>query len=166
MNIPEIKKIKISDLVLDKNNLRQHTDSEINLIMKSLKAFGQYKPLIVDKNDMTVKIGNGRLMAMKKLGWQNCDCILYDWNEKSGAEVIDNRLNELSSWIDSNVNSWFKEKGKDWWGVDQLIEKKVEKLLKKEEKKQQKQQKEKEEKVFKCPCCGQTLLKKDQLILD
>jgi len=39
------------------------------LIIRSLTIFGQFKPIIVDKNTMEVKIGNGRLMAMRKMGW-------------------------------------------------------------------------------------------------
>lgn len=170
----KIQKVKLSELKLDLTNLRGHGESEINLIVRSLTIFGQFKPLIVDKNSMQVKIGNGRLMAMRKMGWTECDCILIDWEDKKGLEVIDNRLNELSSWQDKDLNKWFNEKGADWWGIDDEIAPKVEKIIKKEEKKKNNKEKSeikqqnniKEENLPICPCCGKILVKKSRIVLD
>lgn len=170
----KIEKVKLSELKLDLTNLRGHGESEIDLIVRSLTIFGQFKPLIVDKNTMQVKIGNGRLMAMRKMGWTECDCILIDWEDKKGLEVIDNRLNELSTWQDKDLNKWFKDKGSDWWGIDDEIAPKVEKIIKKEEKKKNKkekseikqQNKSQEKNIFICPCCGKPLIKKSRIILD
>ena len=167
----KIQKVKLSDLKLDLNNLRGHGESEIDLIVRSLTIFGQFKPLIVDKNTMQVKIGNGRLMAMRKMGWTECDCVLLDWQDKKGLEVIDNRLNELSSWVDSSINKWFKDKGADWWGIDEEIAPKVEKIIEREQKKkskkeQKKQEAKQEKEQHFCPCCGQVLVKKKRLMID
>jgi len=161
--IMQIQKIKVSDLKLDLNNLRGHNEEEVRLLTRSLTIFGQYKPLIIDKDTMIVKVGNGRLMAMRELGWKECDCILLDWSDKKGLEIIDNRLNELSSWVDKDLKIWFKNKGKDWWGVDKLIESKVEKYINSEIK-EKSQTKEKEQKL--CPNCGKPLTKKKTLFLD
>ena len=168
----EITKVKLNELKLDLSNLRGHKESEIDLIVRSLTIFGQFKPLIVDKNTMTVKIGNGRLMAMRKMGWTECDCVLLDWKENDGMEVIDNRLNEMSAWVDKSADKWFAEKGADWWGFDEDMSSKVEKIIEKNEKKSQKEQKpeaekeKKEQKVPLCPCCGKPLKKKERMILD
>ena len=154
------------------NNLRGHGESEIDLIVRSLTIFGQYKPLIVDKDTMTVKIGNGRLMAMRKMGWTECDVILLDWKEQQGMEVIDNRLNEMSAWVDKSADKWFAEKGADWWGFDEDMSSKVEKIIEREEKKKSAQPAEKkkpakkEEEIHLCPCCGKPLKKKDRMVLD
>ena len=156
----EIVKIKTKDLKLDLENLRGHNEEEIKLLKKSLTIFGQYKPLIVDADSLVVKIGNGRLMAMRELGWEECEVILYNWEDKKGMEVIDNRLNELSTFQEKDLKKWFKDKGKDWWGIDELIEKKVEKYMKSEEKEK------KEKDIKKCPCCGKELKKKETLSLD
>lgn len=167
----KIQKVKLSDLKLDLNNLRGHGESEIDLIVRSLTIFGQFKPLIVDKNTMQVKIGNGRLMAMRKMGWTECDCVLLDWQDKKGLEIIDNRLNELSSWVDSSINKWFKDKGADWWGIDEEIAPKVEKIIEREQKKKNKKEQKKQEikqekEQHLCPCCGQVLVKKKRLMID
>ncbi len=170
----EITKVKLTDLKMDLANLRGHKDSEIDLIIRSLTIFGQFKPLVVDKATMTVKIGNGRLMAMRKMGWTECDCILLDWKENEGMEVIDNRLNELSSWVDKSVNKWFAEKGADWWGFDEDVVPKVEKAGKASVKKNgARDEKEEPDQPVAvplaehlCPCCGKPLVKKDRIMLD
>ena len=171
----KIERVKVSDLNLDMQNLRGHKEPEIELLVRSLTIFGQYKPLIVDKATMTVKIGNGRLMAMRKMGWTECDCVLVDWSDKQGMEVMDNRLNELSSWIDSGLGKWFKDKGTDWWGVDDEISGKLERLAEKAEKDEQKKkgkaednppEPEPEKQVPLCPCCGKPLVKKKRIMID
>jgi len=172
----EITRVRLSDLKLDLNNLRGHGEAEIDLIVRSLTIFGQFKPLIVDKATMTVKIGNGRLMAMRKMGWTECDCVLLDWEKQKGMEVIDNRLNEMSAWADKSADKWFAEKGADWWGFDEDMSAKVEKIIEREEKKSQKEQQKPEEKAEQtekkekevplCPCCGKPLKKKERMVLD
>lgn len=167
----ETTRVKTSDLKLDLENLRGHKDSEIDLIVRSLTIFGQFKPLIVDKATMTVKIGNGRLMAMRKIGWTECDVVLLDWTDSKGMEVIDNRLNEMSAWVDKSADKWFAEKGVDWWGFDEEMAPKVERLVERNAKKKDKAtqtdgQPKKEPEVPLCPCCGKPLLKKERMILD
>ena len=162
-----IQKVKVADLKLDLTNLRGHNEDEINLLVRSLTIFGQYRPLLVDKNTMQVKVGNGRLMAMRKMGWTECEAILWDWNDKQGLEVIDNRLNELSSWQDKQLNKWFKEKGKDWWGLDAEASEKVEKIIAQAEKPKKEASNPKEKSnVPVCPCCGEPLVKKKRMVLD
>ena len=167
----EITKVRLPDLKLDLENLRGHKDSEIDLIVRSLTIFGQFKPLIVDKATMTVKIGNGRLMAMRRMGWAECDAVLLDWADSKGMEVIDNRLNEMSSWVDKSADKWFAEKGADWWGFDEEMAPKVERIVERNAKKKDKAtqtdgQPKKEKAVPLCPCCGKPLLKKERMILD
>jgi len=161
-----VQKVKLSDLKLDLTNLRGHNESEIDLIVKSLTIFGQFKPLIVDKNTMQVKIGNGRLMAMRKMGWSECDAVLLDWNNKQGMEVIDNRLNELSSWQSKQLDKWFREKGTDWWGLDSETISKVEKSLEKETRKSNDKPSKDQKNTPLCPCCGKPLVKKQRIVID
>lgn len=167
------KRVKLQELHLDLDNLRGHGEEEIDLLVKSLTIFGQFKPIYVDEKTMTVKIGNGRLMAMRKMGWTECDCILLDWNENSGMEVADNRINELSDWESKPLNEWIKKKQAEWWGFDQKMSKKAESLVKKESRKEEMEkenggEKEVSEKdaIPLCPCCGNPLEKKKRVILD
>lgn len=166
-----VEKVKLSDLKLDLKNLRQHKEADVELLSRSLTVFGQYKPLLVDKDTMTVKVGNGRLMAMRKLGWAECHCVLLDWSDKAGLEVIDNRLNELSSWVDKDLKKWFGKKGDEWWGIDDAMKPRVEKYVKEESKSKRKKEGDNskhdiaEPVKHLCPHCQSELKKKKSIIL-
>lgn len=154
----EIVKIPVDELKLDQMNLRSHGPEGISMIARSLEENTQYKPLIVDKNTKVVLAGNGRLMAMRELGWTHADCILIDSLEHEGLEVVDNRLSELSAWKDESINEWLlMDKGIDWWGVDV---KKSQDLLRLEKKKDGGERQVKTKEAPLCPCCGKPLKKK------
>lgn len=104
-------------------------------------------------------------MAMRKLGWTDCDCILLDFSNKQGLEVMDNRLNELSSWQDKDLKKWWKTKGTEWWGIDKMIQSKVNKAVQSKEKTQEKTAPKQENQIL-CPKCGKPLIKKKRIILD
>lgn len=167
-----IERVKLSELKLDTSNLRGHDEAEIALLERSLTIFGQFRPLYVDRQTMQVKIGNGRLMAMRKMGWTECDCVLLDWEQYKGMEVMDNRLNDMSAWSERPLDDWLFEKGIDWWGLDGKMEKKVSSLIKR-------RQKMKNDALNKsnvasspdcdlptCPNCGKPLMKKKRIILN
>lgn len=161
----EIVDFNVDELISDPGNLRQHGAENLNMIKKSLQEFGQYKPLVVDKDSLVVLIGNGRLAAMKELKWKTCKCVFIDKKQYKGIDVLDNRLNELSAWKDDEIDSWLmNEKGVDWWGVDiekslSLLNKakrEAKKLGKEEEKTPQPKKKSTSQL---CPCCGKPLKK-------
>ena len=156
----KIVKIKIADLQEDPNNIRDHTVENIEMIKRSLQENKQYKPLIVDEDTMTVKIGNGRYRAMKQMHWEDCDCILVNWQDKDGMEVMDNRLNELSEWNKKEVFDWLlNEKDLDWWGVDTNSCEMLLKITKSRVKKDDREVKPEPPQLL-CPCCGKPLVKK------
>ena len=161
----EIVKIPLSDLKLDPNNLRSHGPEGISMIKRSLEENSQYKPLIVDEKSLIVLAGNGRLMAMKELGWETADCVLVDSEMHDGIEVIDNRLNELSAWYDDEeINDWLlQNKGTDWWGVDS--EKSIDLLKISKKRESNSKIKKREKKTPLCPCCGKPLKRKSINIL-
>lgn len=59
--------VKVADLVTPESNTRIHPEKQIDELCKSYKMFGQFRPLIVDENNM-VWAGNGLLQALKKMG--------------------------------------------------------------------------------------------------
>lgn len=61
------ERIKISELAKPKNNVRIHTEKQIDEFIRSLKMFGQIRPAVVDENNM-ILIGNGMVEAMEKMG--------------------------------------------------------------------------------------------------
>lgn len=154
----KVKTVLISELKLDENNARDHNEENIDMIAKSLSDVGQHKPLIVDKRTNVVLAGNGRLMAMRKLGWTECRCVYKDAVENVGLEIVDNRSNEFGEWEKDDIFELIKEKGSEWWGFDDKIKNDYERKEKRT--KNSTQQNKTEIKARLCPCCGEKVKKK------
>jgi ParB-like chromosome segregation protein Spo0J len=95
--------VAISELKLDKANVRKHDDKSIKAIADSLANFGQRKPIVIDKNN-TVVAGNGTLQAGIFLGWKELECvdIPADWSDEKikAFAIADNRTHDLSEFDD------------------------------------------------------------------
>lgn len=90
----------ICDLIPDRANARKHDERNINAIADSLSEFAQYSPLVVQKSTGRVLVGNGRLEAMKKLGWTEALVVEYDCDNVTATRLAlaDNRTAELATW--------------------------------------------------------------------
>jgi DNA modification methylase len=101
----EVKRRLISDLTLDPQNARLHSQKNLDAIKASLTKFGQRKPIVVTNNGV-VLAGNGTLEAAKALGWDHIDVATApaDWDEATARAyaLADNRTAELAEW-DENV---------------------------------------------------------------
>lgn len=96
----EFSVVPLASLQLDPNNARLHPDDSIDALCKSLDQFGQPEPLVVQASRHRVIAGNGRLTAMRKLGWSECAIRLVDWDDRKAQAyaLAANRTAELSSW--------------------------------------------------------------------
>lgn len=123
----EQKTVKIEDIKFFPKNARVHRKKNLDAIRDSLSKFGQVEPLVVQKSTSFVLGGNGRLEAMRSLGWKEANCVLLDLNDKDALalSVALNRTSELSEWdIESlqEVMSFVKD-DKDLlpgWSEDEL----------------------------------------------
>ncbi len=95
-----IKRVPIQSLHLDPANARSHGTENLDAIEGSLCRFGQAEPLVVQKSSGRVIGGNGRLVAMKKLGWTECDIVELDLDDLQATAlgIALNRTSELASW--------------------------------------------------------------------
>ena len=84
----------------DPYNARKHGKRNIQTIVDSLRKFGQVEPLTVRKENMTVIGGNGRLQAMRLLGWESARIWLLNISELRAKElsVTLNRAGEQAQW--------------------------------------------------------------------
>ena len=100
--ISELKKftVDIDDLVFDPSNARVHDDKNLEAIRSSLAKFGQRSPIVVQKDGMVVRAGNGRLEAAKQLGWDKIAAVVVDDDNLTATAyaIADNRTGELASW--------------------------------------------------------------------
>ena len=96
----QIQRIALSSLKFWPQNARKHGPVNHEAIKASLTRFGQAEPLVVQASTMQVIGGNGRLAAMRELGWTEGDVVVLDFDDqKAGAlGVALNRTSELAEW--------------------------------------------------------------------
>jgi DNA modification methylase len=72
----------------------------MDAILGSLKRFGQAEPLIVHARTRRVIGGNGRLVAMRQLGWTDCDVVELDIDDLQATAlgIALNRTAETAAW--------------------------------------------------------------------
>src|ERR1700682_3622251 len=97
--------IPCSSLNPDPDNARLHSEENIEAIMKSLAEFGQDQPLVVQKQGMIVRKGNGRLQAAQRLGWEWIAAFVVDENDVRAVAraIADNRTAELATWDEEKL---------------------------------------------------------------
>ncbi|HZN46557.1 MAG TPA: ParB N-terminal domain-containing protein [Ramlibacter sp.] len=92
--------VKVSELQQDPANARKHNDRNLKAIKASLSKFGQRKPIVVQRDGMVVRAGNGTLQAAKALGWKTVAAVVLDDDNATAAQfaIADNRTAELAEW--------------------------------------------------------------------
>lgn len=98
----DIVKIPIGELTEDPNNAKDHPDWQIKQIKNSIEQFGNLDPIGVWGDNNLVVEGNGRLRALKELGYQEVECIRLDWlteEERTAYALAHNKLTMNSGFI-------------------------------------------------------------------
>ncbi len=95
-----IVKVPIESLQFDPSNARKHPDKNMSAIKGSISKFGQVEPLIVKKDTKVIIGGNGRLAAMKELGFKEVEIVELDITntEATALAIALNRTGELAEW--------------------------------------------------------------------
>lgn len=73
---------------------------DIEAIAHSLKAHGQYRPIVVQYGSNFILAGNHTYKAAKKLGWRKIKVTYVDVDEETARKIVlaDNRLTDLASY--------------------------------------------------------------------
>ena len=89
----------IAQLRSDPNNARKHSLENQRIIQNSLRAFGQQKPIVVDRNNICIA-GNGTLAAARAIGWSHVAVVQtsLSGNDASAYAIVDNRATDTSEW--------------------------------------------------------------------
>lgn len=95
-----IRRVPLASLHLDPANARSHPERNLEAIKSSLARFGQAEPLVVQKQSSRVIGGNGRLVAMKAMGWTEADVVELDVDDVTATSlaIALNRTGELAEW--------------------------------------------------------------------
>jgi len=98
----EVKTVALSALKTYHNNPRK---GNIEVIADSLAAFGQYKPITVNKKTNEILAGNHTFEAAKKLGWTDISVAYVDVDEDTAARIVavDNRAADLGTYDDEKL---------------------------------------------------------------
>ena len=97
--------VRCDTLVPDPKNARDHDERNLDTIRASLVRFGQRQPIVVQRQGMRVRAGNGRLKVARQLGWDFIAAVVVDESDAEAAAyaIVDNRSAELASWNLENV---------------------------------------------------------------
>ena len=90
----EITKIKLENIKPYKNNAKEHPESQIEQIELSIKEYGNNDPIAVDE-DFTIIEGHGRFEALKRLGFDEAECIILrglSEDQKKAYRIVHNQL--------------------------------------------------------------------------
>ncbi len=92
-----VKKVEIASLSPDPANVRRHPEGQITKLMGMLRRWGQTLPLLVDGNGV-VRVGNARLEAMTRLGWDKVNVVRLDLSpsEWTALAIADNKSHDDS----------------------------------------------------------------------
>lgn len=92
-----VASVAISSLESYPSNPRR---GDIEAIAQSLKAHGQYRPIVVQYGTNYILAGNHTYKAARKLGWKKIKITYVDCDEQTARRMVlaDNRLTDLASY--------------------------------------------------------------------
>lgn len=111
----KIIKLKIDDLIQPEKNVRIHTEKQIEEFVRSIKMFGQIRPVVVDEKN-TVLAGNGLVIALKKAGETEADVYKISGlseNQKKKLMIADNKIFNLGIENLETLTDFLHELGTD-----------------------------------------------------
>lgn len=94
---PRYRRIHVDSLMPFPGNARR---GNVELLADSLSRYGQYRPLVVQRQGLRVLAGNHTLEAAMRLGWTHVDVGLIDCDDETAARInlLDNRSNDLAGY--------------------------------------------------------------------
>lgn len=90
----------ILDVAPDEENARRHSRANVKAIARSLRQFGQVKPIVANRQTGRIEAGNGTYMAAQELEWTHLAVVWveHDPDSARGFSIADNRTAELATW--------------------------------------------------------------------
>jgi len=153
--------VPIADLAPDPANARKHGERNLKAIIDSLRAFGQQKPIVVDRRGVVIA-GNGTLEAAKRLGWEEIAIVRTELEptQATAFGIADNRTAELAEWDEEVLVSLLDSLDDETRDLMHFDQKELDALVPKAkvEKSKSAETKEVDAESFefdhKCPKCG------------
>lgn len=87
----------LSELVQPEKNVRIHTEKQLQEFEKSVRMFGQIRPIVIDEKNV-ILAGNGLYETLQRMKWEKAECYQYtdlSENQKKKLMIADNRIFSL-----------------------------------------------------------------------
>lgn len=89
--------MKLSDMVKPERNVRIHTEQQLREFERSVRMFGQIRPIVVDEKNV-ILAGNGLYEVLMRLGYD--EAMVYQFtdlteNQKKKLMIADNKIFSL-----------------------------------------------------------------------
>jgi len=104
IKVGQVDSVAISSLEGYPTNPRR---GDIDAIAQSLKAHGQYRPIVVQHGTNFILAGNHTYKAAKKLGWKKIKVTYIEVDEVAARKIVlaDNRLTDLAGYNEPLLKS-------------------------------------------------------------
>jgi len=96
---------EIVDIAHVRPHPRNPREGDVGAISESLKTLGQYRPIIVNKTDSTILIGNHTWHAAYALGWKEIAVTWIEVDEEQAIRILlsDNKTADLATYDDEEL---------------------------------------------------------------
>ena len=111
----KVTRMKLTNLKPPEKNVRIHSEKQTKEFVRSLDAFGQIRPIVIDE-DNTILAGNGLYAALMAKGETEADCYVIKGltpNEKKKLMLADNKIYSLGVDDMDVFEEFLKDLGED-----------------------------------------------------
>ena len=111
----EVMKMKLADLVKPERNIRIHTEQQLKEFQRSIKMFGQIRPIVIDENNV-ILAGNGLYETLIAMGKETADVYQYHnltENQKKKLMIADNKIFSLGIENLETLNNFLEDLKED-----------------------------------------------------
>jgi len=118
----EIEMVPVNELIHHPKNMNEHSDDQINRLVRLIEYQGFRNPLVVQKGTNLVIAGNGRLMAARKMGLAYVPVTYQEFDSEAQLYAYMTSDNAIASWAHldlSKVNTEMLDLGPDF-DIDML----------------------------------------------
>jgi len=86
---------------------RNARQGDVGAISESLRHLGQYRPIVANRRDSQILVGNHTWLAARALGWTEIAVAWVDVDETEAAKIVavDNRTSDLATYDDDLLGS-------------------------------------------------------------
>lgn len=103
--------MKLADMIRPEKNVRIHTEQQLREFERSVKMFGQIRPIVVDEKNV-ILAGNGLYETLLRMGYE--EALVYQYtnlteNQKKKLMIADNKIFSLGIENLDTLNSFLED---------------------------------------------------------